>query len=167
MISKHISYREATRSITAERLGINNIPNPEQLENMQLVAKEVFEPLRKSVNKPIKVESFFRCYKLNKAIGGSRNSQHMKGQAIDIDDDFGGTTNADMFYYIADNLKFDQLIWEFGSNVNPGWIHVSYKKTGNRNKISIAYKVGRRTYYKHFYKVEDFIIFKEGLYNAK
>jgi hypothetical protein len=166
-ISKHISYREATRSVTAERKGYDNTPNAEQLENMKLLAKEVFEPLREHFNKPIKVESFFRCYKLNKAIGGSKNSQHMKGEAIDIDDDFGGLTNADMFYYIADHLKWDQLIWEFGDNVNPGWIHVSYKESGNRNKISIAYKVGKRTYYKHFYELYDFIIFKEGLYNSQ
>lgn len=163
-ISKHISYMEGTRSLTALRKGIDNTPNAEQLNNMILVAKEVFEPLRNHFNKPIKVESFFRCSKLNKAIGGAKYSQHMKGQAIDIDDDFGGMTNADMFYFIADNLGFDQLIWEFGDHVNPGWIHLSYNPLGNRNKISIAYKNGKRTYYKHFYDLRDFMIFKDQLY---
>lgn len=163
-ISKHISYREATRSLTALRKGIDNTPNSEQLSNMILVAKEVFEPLRNHFNKPIKIESFFRCPKLNKAIGGAKYSQHMKGQAIDIDDDYGGITNADMFYYIAEHLGFDQLIWEFGDHVNPGWIHLSYNSLGNRNKLSIAYKVKGRTYYKHFTDLRDFLIFKDSLY---
>jgi hypothetical protein len=165
-ISKHITYREAIRSITALRKGIINEPNSMQLINMQLVANKVFEPLRTYIGAPIKVESFFRCKKLNTAIGGSWNSQHMKGQAIDIDDDFakGRYDNAKMFYFIAENLKFDQLIWEFGNNNSPGWIHVSYKESNNRNKISIAYKVKGRTYYKHFYNLEDFVIFKENLY---
>lgn len=163
-ISEHISYKEATRSITALRKGIVNIPDNNQLENMKRVANKIFEPLRNNFKVPIKVESFFRSYKLNKIIGGSKNSQHMKGEAIDIDDDFGGLRNSGMFYFIADNLTFDQLIWEFGNNNSPAWIHVSYKKTGNRNKISIAYKKKNKTYYKHFYNVNDFILFKETIY---
>ena len=166
-ISEHISYKEATWSSTTIKYNIDNTPNAEQLESMILLAKQVFEPLRNHFKKPIKVESFFRSPKLNKKIGGSSGSQHMKGEAIDIDDDFGGITNADMFYYIESSLQFDQLIWEFGDNVNPGWVHVSYKKTGNRNKISIAYKVGKRTYYKHFYNIADFIMFKDNFYNSQ
>ena len=114
-ISDHISYKEATRSVTALRLGIDNTPNEYQLQNMEIIAKKVFEPLREAVNAPIKINSFFRSEKLNKAIGGSTKSQHCQGRAIDIDDVYGSVSNAYMFYYIKDNLDFDQLIWEFGS----------------------------------------------------
>ena len=94
MISKHISYKEGVYSNTATRRGIENTPNDDQLNNMVKVAEEIFEPLRVYVGGPIKVNSFFRCLELNTAIGGSRTSQHMKGQAIDLDDTFGHKTNA-------------------------------------------------------------------------
>jgi zinc D-Ala-D-Ala carboxypeptidase len=93
-ISKHISYREGVYSITADRKGIENIPNDDQLANMKLIAEKVFEPLRNFVGGPIKINSFFRSVKLNRAIGGSAKSQHCKGQAIDIDDTFGTAINA-------------------------------------------------------------------------
>ena len=83
MISKHISYKEGVYSNTATRRGIDNTPNKEQLNNMELIANEVFEPLREWVAGPIKINSFFRCPELNTAIGGSSKSQHCKGQAID------------------------------------------------------------------------------------
>ena len=141
MISKHISDKEGVYSITAIRRGIDNIPNNEQLTNMELVAEEVFEPLREWVGVPIKINSFFRCPDLNKVIGGSRKSQHCKGQAIDIDDTFGKVANSDMYNYIKNNLDFDQLIWEFGSNDNPNWVHVSYvSKDKNRKRCLKAYK---------------------------
>ena len=126
MISKHISYKEATYSRTATRLGIENKPDEDQLKNMKLIAEEIFEPLRMWVGGPIKVNSFFRSPDLNKAIGGSTKSQHCKGQAIDIDDTFGKATNAEMYHWIKDNLDFDQMIWEFGDDDNPAWVHVSY-----------------------------------------
>ena len=116
MISKHISEKEGVYSITATRRGIDNIPNSDELNNMRLLAEEVFEPLRTYVGGPIKINSFFRCPELNTAIGGSGKSQHCKGQAIDIDDTFGKMTNADMYYWIKDNLEFDQMIWEFGDD---------------------------------------------------
>ena len=141
MISKHVSYKEGVYSITATRRGIDNDPNDEQLVNMELIAKKVFEPLRKYVGGPIKINSFFRCLKLNTAIGGSRKSQHMKGQAIDIDDTFGVVANSDMYNYIKNNLDFDQMIWEFGDDNNPNWVHVSYvSKEDNRNRCLKAYK---------------------------
>jgi len=149
-ISKHISYKEATRSNTALRRGIDNTPNDEQLNNMELVANEVFEPLRDWVDGPIKINSFFRSPDLNKSIGGSSKSQHCKGQAIDIDDTFGKATNAEMYHYIKDNLDFDQMIWEFGDDNNPNWVHVSYvSHRPNRKKLTIAYKENGRTKYKH------------------
>ena len=148
MISEHVSYKEGVFSVTATRLGVDNTPNDEQLANMELVAEKVFEPLRKWVGKPIKVNSFFRGLKLNTAIGGAKKSQHMKGQAMDIDDNYGHATNAEMYYWIKENLDFDQLIWEFGDDENPNWLHVSYvSKEDNRNRCLKAYKEQGRSKY--------------------
>ncbi len=148
-ISKHVSYKEGVRSNTALRLGIENTPNAEQLEKMEIVAKEVFEPLREWVGGPIKVNSFFRGEKLNKAVGGSTKSQHMSGQAMDIDDGFGHKSNADMYGFIKENLNFDQMIWEFGDDENPDWVHVSFvSKEENRNRCLKAYKEKGKTKYK-------------------
>ena len=148
MISKHVSYKEGVYSITATRRGIDNDPNNEQLDNMELIAEKIFEPLRKYVGGPIKINSFFRCPKLNKAIGGSKTSQHCKGLAMDIDDTFGVVANSDMYNYIKNNLDFDQLIWEFGDDENPNWVHVSYvSKEDNRNRCLRASKSGGTTLY--------------------
>tara|TARA_R100001443_G_C3327398_1_gene171551 strand:- start:543 stop:1004 length:462 start_codon:yes stop_codon:yes gene_type:complete len=147
-ISKHISYKEGVHSNTALRKGLDNTPNEDQLECMTIIAEEVFEPLRKWVGGPIKITSMFRGEPVNTAIGGSKNSQHMKGQALDLDDTFGHKTNAEMYHYIKDNLNFDQLIWEFGDDENPNWIHVSYVgEVSNRNKCLKAYKENGRTKY--------------------
>ena len=148
MISEHISYKEGVRSNTATRRGIDNTPNNEQLDNMELVAEEVFEPLRAYVGGPIKINSFFRCPELNKAIGGSSKSQHCKGQAMDIDDTFGRMTNAEMYHWIKDYLDFDQMIWEFGDDDNPDWVHVSYvSPEENRNRCLKAYREDGKTKY--------------------
>ena len=148
MISDHISYKEGVYSITATRKGIDNTPNDEQLANMELVAKEVFEPLREWVGGPIKINSFFRSPELNKSIGGSSKSQHCHGQAIDIDDTFHKATNAEMYHYIKENLEFDQMIWEFGNDDNPDWVHVSYVSPGkNRNRCLKAYRESGKTRY--------------------
>ena len=147
-ISKHISYKEATRSATALRLGIENVPNEYELQNMEMVAKKVFEPLREAVDAPIKINSFFRCEELNKAIGGSTKSQHCQGRAIDIDDVYGSVSNAFMYYYIKDNLDFDQLIWEFGTDHNPDWVHVSYVDgDSNRKRCLRAVRENGKTKY--------------------
>jgi hypothetical protein len=149
MISKHISYKEGVYSNTAIRKGIDNTPNEEQLENMKLIANKVFQPLRKHVNGPIKINSFFRSPELNKAIGGSTTSQHCKGQAMDIDDTFGHASNAEMYHWIKDNLDFDQMIWEFGNDDNPDWVHISYvSEDKNRNRCLLAYKENKKTKYK-------------------
>ena len=108
-ISKHISWREASHSATAEKKEIENTPNEVAVQNMKKLAKNVFEPLREWASEPIRVNSFYRSIDLNDAIKGSRTSQHTKGQAIDIDA-LGDKTNADLFHYIKDNLDFDQLI---------------------------------------------------------
>ena len=148
MISKHISYKEGTHSVTAIRIGVNNTPNDEQLNNMELVAEKVFEPLREWVGGPIKINSFFRCPDLNKAIGGSSKSQHCHGQAMDIDDNYGRATNAEMYHWIKENLDFDQMIWEFGDDDNPNWVHVSYvSPEENRNRCLRAKKYKGKTVY--------------------
>lgn len=141
MLSKHVSVHEGVYSRTAERLGIKNDPTDEHLLNMITISEKVFEPLRKHVGGPIKINSFYRGPELNKAIGGSSKSQHCHGQAIDIDDTFGHATNAVMYKWIKENLSFDQMIWEFGDDKNPNWVHVSYvSDEENRNRCLKAYK---------------------------
>ena len=135
-------------SRTATRLNIDNKPNDDQMQNMCLIAEEVFEPLRVWVGGPIKINSFFRSPELNKAIGGSTKSQHCHGQAIDLDDTFGRATNAEMYEFIRKYLDFDQMIWEFGDDDNPSWVHVSYvSEDKNRNRCFKAYKENGKTKY--------------------
>jgi zinc D-Ala-D-Ala carboxypeptidase len=136
-ISEHITYAEAVHSDTAKRLGINNVPTEEHLKCMRLLADKVFEPLRRHFGVPIYVSSFFRSAALNVAIAGAANSQHMLGEAMDIDSEmFGKVTNKQIFEFIRDNLQFDQLLWEFGTDVEPDWVHVSYtEKRPNRNQV--------------------------------
>ena len=148
--SKHITWKEATGSATAKKLEIDNTPNEDQLNNMQNLAEDLFEPLRERVGKPILINSFFRCEDLNRAIGGSSRSQHCEGRAIDLDDTFGHKTNAEMFHYIKDNLDFDQLIWEFGDDNNPDWVHVSFISFDeNRKRIMRAERVNGKTTYRY------------------
>jgi len=148
--SKHVSWKEGTYSRTGERLGLDNTPNEKQIECMKDISENLFEPLREWVGGPIKINSFFRGRKVNTAIGGSTRSQHMKGQAIDIDDTFGHKTNAEMYHYIKDNLDFDQLIWEFGDDENPNWLHISWvSHRPNRKKLTVALKKNGKTVYEH------------------
>ena len=143
-ISEHITYKEATASNKAKQLGISNTPNEKELRAMKLLADKVFEPLRKWYGKPIQVTSFFRSAKINKAIGDSATSQHSLGQAIDIDT---VSDNKKLFDYIKDNLTFDQLIWEYGNDNAPDWVHVSYSEIRNRKQILRATKSGGKTVY--------------------
>ena len=151
MISKHISMKEATKSITALRLGIDNTPNADAINNMKVLAEKVFEPLREWVGGPIKINSMYRSPALNEAIGGSSKSQHCcKGgtSAIDIDDVYGHKTNAEMFHFLKDELSFDQMIWEFGNEDNPDWVHISYiSEEKNRNRILKAVRDDGKTKY--------------------
>ena len=148
-ISKHVSYKEGIKSNTAMRLNIDNSPGEYHLGNMNAVALNVFEPLREWVGGPIKINSFYRSVALNKAIGGSSRSQHCDGRAMDIDDTFGHKTNAEMYEYIKENLNFDQMIWEFGTDENPDWVHISYvSEDANRRRCLQAYKENGKTKYK-------------------
>lgn len=147
-ISNNITYAEAIHSSTAKRKQIDNTPSPTQIEAMKLLAEKVFEPLRRWVDGPIKVNSFFRSSSLNEAIGGAASSQHCKGQAMDIDDVYGIKSNAEMYNWIKENLDFDQMIWEFGDDDNPDWVHVSYvNEKDNRQRCLLAYKNKGKTKY--------------------
>jgi len=147
-ISKHISMKEAVESYTAKRRGIKNVPGEYELVNMTAVAENIFEPLREWVGGPIKINSFFRSVELNQAIGGSSKSQHCQGRAIDIDDTYGWKTNAEMYHWVKENLDFDQMIWEFGTDENPDWVHISYvSQDGNRNRCLKAERINGKTTY--------------------
>lgn len=152
-LSNNLTLSEMTKSLTAKRLGIDNNPTELHFKNMQVLAKNIFQPIRDYFGVPLSVSSGYRSEALNKAIGGSKTSQHCKGEAIDIDRDYRhDPNNAEVFYYIKDNLDFDQLIWEFGTQNNPNWIHVSYNTSGKqRGQILVAYKdANNKTKYKPY-----------------
>ena len=131
-ISKNVTYKEATKSNTATKLGLDNNPGETELEAMKLVAENVFQPLRKKFGRT-RVNSFFRSEALNKALRGSKTSQHRKGEAMDVDA-LDGTTNKEIFDYIRENL--DQLIGEgLDYDGDYSWVHFSYKKEGNRKQV--------------------------------
>jgi hypothetical protein len=145
-LSKHLSLAEVTRSETAKRKGVSNMPTPEHLENFKLLAEKVFEPIREHFGVPIHISSGYRSKELNKAIGGSLSSEHCEGRAVDIDMDgsASGVTNKQVFDFIKENLDFNQLINEFDYS----WVHVSYNPNGKQRKqVLNAVKVGGKTTY--------------------
>jgi hypothetical protein len=157
-LSKNLTLAEVTKSTTAKRLGIDNTPDDWTTENLRQVALNIFQPLRDCFGCPIYVSSGYRSGELNTAIGGSSRSQHVEGRALDLDADvYGGCTNSQVFNWIKDNLEFDQLIWEFGDQDNPDWVHVSYVYDGiNRKRCLKACRDDNgKTYYE--------VIFGKGL----
>jgi hypothetical protein len=145
-ISEHLTLAELIRSESAKRNGITNIPPPEHIANLKLLAENIFEPIRANFRCPILISSGYRSKELNKLIkGSSKTSQHNLGQAIDIDMDGTsyGVTNEDIFNFIKDKLPFDQVINEFDYS----WVHVSYSEK-HRKEILKAYKNDGITYYK-------------------
>lgn len=147
-LSTHLSLAEVMRSETAKRKGISNMPTPEHIENFKKLAEKVFEPIREHFGKPIHLSSGYRSKALNEAVKGSSSSQHCSGEAIDIDMDGTDIKNVEIFNFIKDNLEFDQLIWEFGTDTNPDWVHVSYESTGKQRKMILkAVKKGNATSY--------------------
>jgi hypothetical protein len=149
-LSKHLSLAEVTRSETAKRNGISNMPTDEHIKNFKLLAEKIFEPIREHFGVPIHISSGYRSKALNTAIKGSLSSQHCSGEAIDIDMDgsTNGVTNKMVFDFIKNNLSFDQLIFEFGTKDAPDWVHVSYKSTGKQRKqVLRAVKSGGKTSY--------------------
>ncbi len=148
-ISTNLSVEEVSKSLTATRKGIDNTPKGDHLNNLISIAQNIFQPIRNHFGAPIFVSSGYRSEALNKAIGGAKTSQHCKGQALDLDNDaVQYPTNKQIFDYIKDNLNFDQLIWEFGTEENPSWVHVSYKdEVNNRGQVLKAVKQGGKTVY--------------------
>jgi hypothetical protein len=147
-LSTNLSLAEVTRSETAKRRGISNMPTAEHIENFKKLAINIFQPIREHFGKPILISSGYRSAELNKAIGGSLSSQHCSGEAIDIDMDGTDITNAQVFNYIKENLNFDQMIWEFGTDANPDWVHVSFAANrSQRKQILVAKKVNGKTTY--------------------
>jgi hypothetical protein len=142
-LSAHVTLAEFENSPTATTHGINNKMSLTQIESAKLLCENVFEPLRIHLNTPIKISSGFRCVQLNKMIGGSKTSQHTKGEAMDIKIDAKG------FHFIKDKLDFDQMIWEFGNDENPQWVHVSYSSR-NRKQVLKATKQNGKTKYSSY-----------------
>ena len=140
-ISKNFTLNELTRSQTAARRGIDNTPDNIQVRNLIELVNNVLQPLRDGLGEAVFVNSGFRSKELNEAIGGSPNSQHMKGQAADIV--VSGHTPGQVFNFIIDNLPYDQIIYEFGR-----WVHVSYKDNNNRFEKLEAYKQNGKTVYR-------------------
>ncbi len=154
-LSANLSLGEFTRSQTAKRRGIDNTPIGKHLEAAKLLAEKIFQPIREHFDKPIFISSGYRSVALNEAIGGSKTSQHSKGEAIDIDMDHRpGPENEEVFHYIRENLPFDQLIWEFGTDERPDWVHVSYNSDGEqRGQILVAKRNSKgKTYYENWSK---------------
>lgn len=148
-LSKNLSLAEMIRSESAKRAGINNMPTKEHLESMKILAEKIFQPIRDHFKVPIHISSGYRSKALNASIkGASKNSQHALGQALDLDMDRTEITNKQVFDYIKDNLEYDQLIWEFGTDNNPAWVHVSFNSKGRQRKqILKATKKNGKTVY--------------------
>jgi zinc D-Ala-D-Ala carboxypeptidase len=147
-LSENLTVKEVTKSATAIKHGISNEPSIEHLENLKAIAENIFQPARAHFGVPIAVTSGYRSQELNKIIGGSSRSQHSKGEALDLDADvYGGITNKQLFDYLIDHTDFDQLIWEFGDDQNPDWVHVSYKKEGNRGEVLRAKRIKGKVHY--------------------
>ena len=146
-LSKNFTLQEFTKSQTAIRQGIDNTPGDVHLNNAKVLFEKVVQPVRNNFGVTV-INSGYRGPALNEAVGGSSNSQHCKGEAVDIE--CPGTSNYDVASWIAENLDFDQLILEFYTPGIPdsGWVHVSYKAEGNRKSILTAMKENRKTVYK-------------------
>ena len=146
-LSKNFTLKEFTKSQTAERRGIDNTPNDEHLENAEFLFGNVVQKVRDNFG-PTTINSGYRGPELNEAVGGSSKSQHCHGQAADIE--VPGVSNYEVAKWITENCDFDQVILEFWESGIPdsGWVHVSYKKEGNRKSILTAMKEGSKTVYK-------------------
>ena len=142
-LSAHVTLAEFENSPTATTHGINNKMSLSQIESAKLLCENVFEPLRSYLNTPIKISSGFRSLQLNRMIKGSSSSQHCKGEAMDLQ------IGANGFFFIKTKLDFDQLIWEFGNEENPSWVHVSYSSK-NRKQVLKATKKNGKTIYSNY-----------------
>jgi len=142
-LGKYFSLNEMTKSQTAIRKGIDNMPGEKELEALKQLVQHVLDPVREHFAKPVTVNSGFRSVKLNRAIGGSSRSQHCKGEASDIE--IVTVSNYELACWIRDNLEFDQLILEYHDRDIPdsGWVHVSWKSPKkNRKQVLTINKNG-------------------------
>lgn len=148
-LSPNLTLAEVIKSQQATRHGIANTPTKEHVVNLKAIAVNIFQPIRAHFGVPLAVTSGYRSKALNKIIGGSTTSQHSKGQALDIDADvFGGVKNSEIFRFVRQNLDFDQLIWEYGDDNEPAWVHVSYKHNEpNRKEVLKCERVDKKTRY--------------------
>ena len=142
-LSAHVTLKEFQASGLATLRNLNNEMNESQIASAKLLCENVFEPLRLYLNTPINISSGFRSLQVNRLIGGAKTSQHTKGEAMDI------KVGAKGFNFIKDKLDFDQLIWEFGNDENPSWVHVSYSSK-NRKQVLKATKKNGKTIYSNY-----------------
>lgn len=156
-LSENLDLSEVTRSESAKRNGISNTPTPEHIENLKALAENIFQPIRDHFKKPIRISSGYRSKELNAKVGGSKSSDHCFGYAIDLDADGTSITNNEIFYFIKDNLKFKQLIFEFPVNGQASWIHISYQSSNLKNEILIAKKLYGKTVYINYKTDADLI----------
>jgi hypothetical protein len=149
-LSKNFEVAEFARSSSAKRLGISNQPTEAHIANMKLLCEKVLQPVRDHFGRSIFLSSGYRSAALNvKTPGASSTSQHCTGEAVDIDMDGTEVSNKEVFDFIKEHLEFDQLIWEFGTDANPDWVHVSYESTGKQRKqVLKAVKQGKTTVYR-------------------
>jgi uncharacterized protein YcbK (DUF882 family) len=146
-ITKNFSLAELTKSETALRLGIENEPDEAQLAALKDLAENILQPIRDHFG-PTKVNSALRTLPVNRAIGSSDNSDHVKGMAADVE--VPGVANADLAQWIVDNLEFRQVILEFYTPGVPdsGWVHVAYNPADNKKQVLTAMKENGKTVYK-------------------
>jgi hypothetical protein len=146
-LSPNFTLKELTRSDTATRLGLDNTPNDEALENLKLLCEKVLQPVRDHFGKSVTVNSGYRSPESNAAVGGSKTSDHCKGQACDLEID--GIPNPELAQWIMDNLDYTQLILEFYTQGQPnsGWVHVSYDPDNLKKQELTAVKVAGKTQY--------------------
>jgi zinc D-Ala-D-Ala carboxypeptidase len=146
-LTKNFSLHELTKSEAALRLGLENEPDEQQLAALKLLAEKVLQPVRDHYNKGVKVNSGLRVLLVNRAIGSKDTSDHVKGQAGDIE--IPGVANAELAEWVKDNLEFTQLILEFYTPGIPdsGWVHVSYDPDNLKKQVMTATKQGGKTVY--------------------
>ena len=146
-LTANFSLHELTKSETALRMGLDNTPGPVETEYLKILAERVLQPIRDHFGKGVKVNSGFRSPDSNAAVGGSRTSDHCKGQAADIE--IPGVPNAELAQWIMDNLDYTQLILEFYTPGIPdsGWVHVSYDPDNLKKQELTAMKVAGKTQY--------------------
>lgn len=146
-LSANFSLKELTKSDTATRLGIDNTPDEETIDNLKTLCDKVLQPVREHFGKSVTVNSAYRSPESNAAVNGSKSSDHCKGMAADIE--IAGVANAELAQWIMDNLDYTQLILEFYTQGIPdsGWVHVSYDPNNLKKQEMTAVKVAGKTQY--------------------